>query len=220
MDLGQILRAISVIVLPWLLAVTVPSIVRARVAVALGDPTPAVRGKVSLNPLDYADPVGTVILPVLMIVSKLPFLFGWSKPSRIDPRNFAHPRVDLAIVSAAVPIAGLLMAWLWGLLGGSLAVRGYLGHGVLAYWVVAMAKAGLQINAFFAAINLLPVPPLAGGRILMGVLPLPAARVLVRIEPYGQWVVIGILMLEGAGMISVLTPFVIWIQGAVMALIP
>ncbi|MEI6459214.1 MAG: site-2 protease family protein [Pseudomonadota bacterium] len=220
MDLGQILRAISVIVLPWLLAVTVPSIVRARVAVALGDPTPAVRGKVSLNPLDYADPLGTVVLPVLMIVSKLPFLFGWSKPSRIDPRNFAHPRVDLAIVSAAVPIAGLLMAWLWGLLGGSLAVRGYLGHGVLAYWVVEMAKAGLQINAFFAAINLLPVPPLAGGRILMGVLPLPAARVLARIEPYGQWVVIGILLLEGAGIIAVLTPFVVWIQGTVLALIP
>jgi len=91
---------------------------------------------------------------------------------------------------------------------------------VLAYWVVEMAKAGLQINAFFAAINLLPVPPLAGGRILMGVLPLPAARVLARIEPYGQWVVIGILLLEGAGIIAVLTPFVVWIQGTVLALIP
>ena len=78
MDLGQILRAISVIVLPWLLAVTVPSIARARVAYALGDPTPAVRGKVSLNPLNYADPVGTVGLPVLMLVLNLPVLFGWS----------------------------------------------------------------------------------------------------------------------------------------------
>jgi Zn-dependent protease len=220
MDLGQVLRAISVIVLPWLLAVTVPTIARARVAVALGDPTPAVRGKVSLNPLDYADPVGTLALPVLMLVFKLPFLFGWSKPSRIDPRNFAHPRVDLAIVSAVVPLSGVLMAWGWAVLGGSLAIRGVFGHGTIAYWIIEMAKAGLQINAFFAAINFLPVPPFAGGRILMGVLPLPAARQLVRVEPYGQWIVIALLLLEGQGIISVLTPFVGWIQGAVLALIP
>jgi Zn-dependent protease len=220
MDFGQILRAISVIVLPWLFAVTVPSIARARVALALGDPTPAVRGKVSLNPLQYADPVGTVGLPVLMLVLKLPFLFGWSKPLRIDPRNFAHPRVDLAIVSAVVPLAGVLMAWVWGVLAGSLAIRGFFGQGMLAYWIIEMAKAGVQINAFFAAINFLPIPPFAGGRILMGVLPLPAARQLVRLEPYGQWIVIALLLLEGQGIISVLTPFVGWIQGAVIALIP
>jgi Zn-dependent protease len=220
MDFGQILRAISVIVLPWLFAVTVPSIARARVALALGDPTPAVRGKVSLNPLQYADPVGTIGLPVLMLVLKLPFLFGWSKPSRIDPRNFAHPRVDLAIVSAVVPLAGVLMAWVWAVLAGSLAIRGFFGQGMLAYWIIEMAKAGVQINAFFAAINFLPIPPFAGGRILMGVLPLPAARQLVRLEPYGQWIVIALLLLEGQGIISVLTPFVGWIQGAVIALIP
>jgi Zn-dependent protease len=187
---------------------------------ALGDPTPAVRGRVPLNPLHYADPIGTVALPVLMLVLKLPFLFGWAKPSRIDPRNFAHPRVDLAIVSAVVPLSGVLMAWLWAVLAGSLAIRGFFGQGMLAYWVIEMAKAGLQINAFFAAINFLPVPPFAGGRILMGVLPLPLARQLVRVEPYGQWIVIGLLLLEGQGIISVLTPFVSWIQGAVIALIP
>jgi Zn-dependent protease len=209
-----------VIVLPWLLAVTVPTIVRARVAVALGDPTPAVRGRVSLNPLDYADPLGTLILPVLMLAAKVPFLFGWSKPSRIDPRNFAHPRVDLAIVSAVVPVAGVVMAYLWALLGFSLAERGLLGHGALAYWIYEMAKRGLVINLFFAAINFLPIPPFAGGRVLMGVLPLPAARVLVRIEPYGQWVVIGLLLLESAGVIGMLGPFVGWLEGMVLALVP
>jgi len=220
MDLGQILRAVSVIVLPWLLAVTVPTIARARMAVALGDPTPAVRGKVSLNPLDYADPVVTVILPVLMLASRLPFLFGWSKPSHIDPRNFAHPRVDLAIVSAVVPIAGVVMAWLWAIAGFSLAERGLFGHGAPAYWVYEMAKAGLRINLFFAAINFLPIPPFAGGRILMGVLPLPMARRLVRIEPYGQWIVIGLLLLEGWGVIAMLGPFVAWLESAVLALTP
>ena len=220
MDLGQILKAISVIVLPWLLAVTVPTIARARMAFALGDPTPAVRGRVPLNPLTYADPMGTLVLPVLMLVLRVPFLFGWSKPAPVDPRNFAHPRVDLAIVDAMVPLSGVLMAWLWGVLAGSMAMRGWLGQGMFAYWVIEMAKAGIQINAFFAAINFLPIPPFAGGRILMGVLPLSAARQLVRLEPYGQWIVIGLLLLESQGVISVLVPFVRWIESAVFFLIP
>lgn len=220
MDLGHILKAISVIVLPWLFAVTVPTIVRARVAVALGDPTPAVRGRVSLNPLEYADPLGTLVLPVVMLALRLPFLFGWSKPSRIDPRNFAHPRVDLAIVSAVVPLAGVVMAWLWAVGGFSLAGRGLLGHGAPAYWVYEMAKAGLRINLFFAAINFLPIPPFAGGRVLMGILPLPAARALARVEPYGQWIVIALLLLEGAGVIGMLGPFVGWLEGTVLRLVP
>ena len=95
MDLGQILKAISVIVLPWLLAVTVPTIARARMAFALGDPTPAVRGRVPLNPLTYADPMGTLVLPVLMLVLRVPFLFGWSKPDASGWKEKARLRCSM-----------------------------------------------------------------------------------------------------------------------------
>lgn len=220
MDIGQILRAISVFTLPILLAFTVPEIARGRVAMALGDKTPAPNGHLSLNPLHYVHVLGTVVLPVLMLLFGSPLLFGWAKSVPVDPRNFRKPRLDLALLSATAPIACLLMAWLWALLGGSLASRGLLGHGYLAYWVHAMAVIGLTINVFLAAINLLPIPPLAGGRMLIGVLPLKAAWALTKLEPYGFWIVLGLLFLESARVISVLGPLVGWLSDLIMHLVP
>jgi len=220
MDLSQILRGISVVVLPMLLALTVPEIARGRVALALGDPTPGRGGRMSLNPLSYVDPLGTVILPTLMYVLGVPLLFGWAKPIAIDLRNFRNPRRDLAILSAAGPLASLLMAIGWALAGKSLASHGLLGNGTPAYWVVEMAQRGIPLNVFLAAINFLPIPPFAGGRVLIGILPLKAARRLASIEPYGVWIVLALLFLESSHLISIFMPFVIFLNDLIISIVP
>ena len=219
MDLGKILLAISVVALPMLLAFTVPEIARGRIALALGDPTPAPHGRLSLNPLHYVHVLGTIVLPVLTVVLGSPLVFGWARPVAVDPRNFGHPRLDLALLAAAGPLACLVMGLLWALLAVRVAPQGWLGTGPLAYWVAYMGSFGISINAFLAVLNLLPVPPFAGGRVLIGVLPLPAARLLARVEPYGFWIVLGLLFLEFSHMISVLGPTVGWLRDLLTRLV-
>ena len=219
MDLDQILFGISVATLPMLLAFTVPEIARGRVALALGDPTPAPRGALSMNPLNYIHPLGTLVLPVLTVVIGSPLVFGWARPVSVDPRNFRQPRLGVVMLNAAGPAANLVMALGWALLAVRIVPAGWLGGGKLAYWIAYMGGFGISINAFLAVLMLLPVPPFAGGRILMALLPPRAGALLGRLEPYGFWIVLGLLFLEFSHKIAILGPAVGGIRDLIVRLV-
>lgn len=193
MDLQYILRAISIAAIPLLLALTLHEVAHGLVARALGDRTAEAQGRLSLNPLKHVDPIGTILIPGFLFFVGAPILFGWAKPVPIDLRNFKNPRRDFALVAAAGPGSNLLMAIAWTVLAG-LAARGLMGHGDFADWVLAMGSIGLLFNVLLAVFNLLPIPPLDGGRVLVGILPLGAARSVARLEPFGMWIVIALLL--------------------------
>ena len=193
MNLDHTLQAISVAAIPVLLAITLHEVAHGRVALLLGDRTASMLGRLSLNPLKHIDPVGTVLVPIACLLLGLPVLFGWAKPVPVDARNLRHPKRDMAWVAAAGPTANLVMACLWTILGG-IGAAGFLGRGILAVWIVKMAEFGLIANVILAVFNLLPIPPLDGGRVLVGLLPAPLARPLARIEPWGLWIVILLLV--------------------------
>jgi Zn-dependent protease len=195
MNLSSILQVLSVVVIPVLLALTLHEVAHGRVARALGDRTAEAMGRLSLNPLKHVDPFGTVLMPGLLLAIGSPILFGWAKPVPVDARHFRHPRRDMALVAAAGPGANLVMAISWTVLAG-LAARGLFGAGALAAWLFEMGRFGLLFNVVLAVFNLVPIPPLDGGRVLVGVLPLGAARAVSRLEPYGLWIVMGLLLLS------------------------
>jgi Zn-dependent protease len=219
MDLNQIFLGISISTLPLLLALTVPEIARGRVAMALGDKTPSPRGPLSLNPLKYVHPIGTLLLPVLTVVIQSPLVFGWARPVPVDPRNFKNPRSGFAWLAAAGPLANLVMAFIWALLWVRVAPSGWLGSGDLAFWVALMGKFGVTINAFLGVLTLLPIPPFAGGQILVAILPRRAGAALAKLEPYGFWIVLGLLFLEMSNIIAILGPTVWWVRALIVRLV-
>ena len=181
-------QKIAVWVLPVLLAITVHEVSHGWVARYFGDQTASMLGRLSLNPLRHVDPVGTVLVPGLMLLLT-GFVFGWAKPVPVDARNLRHPRRDMAWVAAAGPFANLCMALGWALL----AHLGALMGGWAGQPLVLMAVAGIFINTILMVLNLLPLPPLDGGRVAVGVLPARLARPLARIEPYGIWILLALL---------------------------
>ena len=197
-------QKIAVWVLPVLLAITVHEVSHGWVARHFGDQTASMLGRLSLNPLRHIDPVGTVLVPGLMLFLT-GFVFGWAKPVPVDARNLRHPRRDMAWVAAAGPFANLCMALGWALLAQVGSVIGGWAGGPLVY----MAVAGIFINTILMVLNLLPLPPLDGGRVAVGVLPAHLARPLARIEPYGIWILLALLFTGLLG--ATLWPMVSWV---------
>lgn len=188
-------QLISVLVIPVLFAIVVHEVAHGWVAKLLGDPTAHRLGRLSLNPIKHIDPVGTVLIPAMLLLFRTGLVFGWAKPVPITWENLRRPKRDMALVAAAGPAANLLMAIAWGLL---LKISTLLP--LTAIWVSAplryMALAGILANVLLMVFNLLPIPPLDGGRVAVGLLPGPWARRLSQLEPYGFIILIG-LMLSG-----------------------
>lgn len=187
--------ALSILALPFLLAVTMREALRGYVAHKLGDRTVAMSGRLTANPLAHADPMWTGVIPVVaFVVLNFPILLGQAKPIPADPRNFEDPKSGMMKFTLAGPASGFLVAFFFAILFHIAFSMGMTGQD----WLVNTAYYGVYLSMIFTVIGLLPVPPLDGGRILMLLLPYDAARSLQSMEPYGFFFVIGIFILAPA----------------------
>ncbi|MBT8116555.1 MAG: site-2 protease family protein [Gammaproteobacteria bacterium] len=183
----SVVQLIAIWVVPVLLAITVHETAHGWVAAKLGDTTAYMLGRLTLNPLKHIDPFGTILLPAMMIMLA-GFALGYAKPVPVNWSNLRHPKRDMAIVAAAGPFVNLLMAVGWALL-----IRLGLTLGESAEALVYMGVGGIFINVILMVINMLPLPPLDGGRVAVGLLPGPWAYQLSRIEPWGFFILIALL---------------------------
>lgn len=191
---------LAVWIVPVLFAITVHEVAHGWIARQLGDRTAQMMGRLTLNPLKHIDPVGTVLVPAMLLLLGGGILMGWAKPVPVVMRNLRRPRRDMALVAAAGPAANLLMALGWAVVT-RLAVDYHLAlegdTGVIALFVLSAGVAGVFINTVLMVLNLLPIPPLDGGRVLAGLVPAAVSRGLDRMEPFGLIIVL-VLLITGA----------------------
>ena len=193
MDINSIIYNIAVWTIPVLFAITIHEVAHGWVANMLGDHTARMLGRLTINPIKHIDPIGTIVVPLAMVVLQTGFVFGWAKPVPVNTRNLKSPRRDMAIVAAAGPISNLIMAIFWVFifkLGASV-----IPDQAIAQGIMAMGRAGIIINLILFIFNLFPIPPLDGSKVLAGFLPQPLSNLMDKIEPYGLFIVLGLVYL-------------------------
>ncbi len=188
MDIQSTLKLVTVYAIPVIFAITLHEAAHGYVAKRFGDNTAYVLGRVSLNPARHIDPFGTVIFPLLTLFLG-GMLFGWAKPVPVNQGQLREPRRHMIWVVLAGPAANFLMALLWALL-----LRILFSMGETQGFLWEVSRAGISINLILMVLNLLPVPPLDGGRVLMNIVPLKTENLLARIEPYGIWILLTLLL--------------------------
>ena len=182
---------LSVWVLPLIIAITFHEAAHGFVAHALGDNTAYDRGRVSINPLKHIDPFGTLVLPAMLLLVHSPFLFGYAKPVPVNFRALRNPRIDMVWVALAGPATNIALALA---AAAAFHILDYVPANT-AQWIADNLKNALLINVVLAVFNMLPIPPLDGGRVAVGLLPRALGTPLARLEPFGMLILIGILIL-------------------------
>ena len=195
MDLANLIQTIAIYALPVLFAITLHEAAHGYAALHFGDNTAAMLGRITLNPIKHIDPVGTLVMPlVLYFVTSGAFLFGYAKPVPVRFGQLNNPKRDMVWVALAGPAANFVQAVMWSVMFYVLVVMG-----VEERFFFEMCQAGLLVNLVMFAFNLFPLPPLDGGRILVGLLPMRAAMAVSRVEPWGFFIVMALVL---AGIVS------------------
>lgn len=195
MDINNLVQTVLIYALPVLFAITIHEAAHGYVARALGDNTAYAMGRVTLNPIKHVDPVGTILMPLLLyFATKGAFLFGYAKPVPVNFGHLRHPKRDMIWVALAGPASNFLQAILW-----AVAYTVLVGSGLTERFFLEMCKAGVLVNLVMWAFNLFPLPPLDGGRILVGLLPRRLAWSFSRIEPWGFFIVLGLVLVGIVG---------------------
>ena len=191
MDSSNLIQTVLIYALPVLFAITVHEAAHGYVAKYFGDNTAQSMGRITLNPLKHIDPIGTILMPLLLyFATSGAFLFGYAKPVPVNFSNLRNPKRDMIWVALAGPMVNFLQAILW-----ALALIVMVGMGVEERFFITMAKAGVMVNLVMWAFNLFPLPPLDGGRVLVGLLPWKQAQWMARMEPYGFFIVMGLVIM-------------------------
>jgi Zn-dependent protease len=188
---SEFIYIVSTWLLPVLIAITFHEAAHGYVARFLGDDTASRLGRVSLNPVRHIDPFGTIILPGLLLLARSPFLFGYAKPVPVNFRALHPPRIGMVLVAAAGPVMNIGLAIVSAL---SFHLLVYLPVVAAAQWAALNLKNAIIINVVLAVFNLFPLPPLDGGRIVIGLLPNVLAKKFARLKPYGLMILIGLLI--------------------------
>ncbi len=204
MNLDQTVQSVAIAILPLIFAITLHEAAHGWVASKCGDKTALMMGRVTLNPVKHIDLIGTIILPIVLLFVG-GFIFGWAKPVPVAWQNLRHPRRDMALVALSGPAANFLMALIWAAIAKIAALYLVGSHQV---WIAsagqffqAAGSFGIFINCVLLILNLLPIPPLDGSRVISSLLPPKAAHVYEQLEAYGIWILLALLVFGILGFI-------------------
>ena len=197
MDIQNLIQTVLIYALPVLFAITVHEAAHGYAARHFGDNTAYMLGRITLNPLKHIDPIGTILMPIMLyFATSGAFLFGYAKPVPVNFGHLRNPKRDMVWVALAGPASNFIQAIVWAVVMIAL-----VGTGMQERFFLEMARAGVLVNLVMWAFNLFPVPPLDGGRILVGLLPWKQAQMVSRLEPYGFFIVMGLVIFGVVGTI-------------------
>ena len=211
MELSPI-QYFTISIIPVLLAITVHEAAHGYAAKHFGDKTAYFLGRITLNPIKHIDPIGTVVIPGMLLLLSAPFLFGWAKPVPVNFSNLNNPKKDMMCVALAGPASNLAMAIIWAIILGLFKSSGT----SYALFIIGMAQVGIMINLVLMLLNLLPIPPLDGGRMAVSLLPSPWSYKLASLERYGMFILIFLIV---SGLLSaILLPLLRFFQGTLIGI--